>query len=114
MKEFNFKSRKKEYFKITLPNDKVLFITTPTKAMASKIIDIYKDFDQKHADESMIPDLYNLASMTMNSNKDNVKISTEELIETIELADILEYLDNYMQFVTEQTSQKNLKSRTTH
>lgn len=113
MKEFNFKSRKKEYFKITLPDDRVLFISTPSKSLAHKIIDTYKNFNDKSVTDNIIDDLYNLSAMTMSANKDNIKVTKEELIESIEFTDIMDYLDSYMNFVNEQTNQKNLKSLTT-
>lgn len=113
MKEFNFKSRKKEYLKITLPDDRVLFISTPSKGLTYKIIETYKNFNEKSTNNDIIDDLYNLSAMTMSTNKDNIKVTKEELLDSIEINDIIDYLDIYMDFVNEQTNQKNLKSLTT-
>ena len=113
MKEFNFKSRKKEYLKITLPDDRVLYISTPSKSLSYKIINTYKNFNEKPLSDDMIDELYSLSAMTMSANKDSVKITKEELIESIEVTDIIDYLNSYMDFVNEQTNKKNLKSLTT-
>lgn len=81
--------------------------------MSYKIINTYKNFNEKPLSDDMIDELYNLSAMTMSANKDSVKITKEELIESIEVTDIIDYLSSYMDFVNEQTNKKNLKSLTT-
>lgn len=105
-KPLNFKQIKKSYLTVTLIDDTVLMIGTPTK----KVYDDLKSMDDlisNSDDTEAMDELYRVTAAVMSRNKTGRNITSEELAELMDFEDIIIFYNAYLEFVGELSNQKN-------
>lgn len=110
MNAINFKNRKKEFFTVTLPDDTVLILSTPSKKIMNRLISlkaVFDNFNENEGDTGIIDELYEACALVMSRNKTGKIITNEYLEETFDFDDILYFFEEYMNFVVEVADTKN-------
>ena len=111
-KSLNFNNIKKQFFNVTLPDEKntILMIGTPTKAIMDDLTLIQKSMLSVNDTESSIDvtdDLYNACAKVMSRNKAGTKITGEFLAEIFDFEDVILFFNAYMAFIDEVIASKN-------
>lgn len=109
-KSIDFKARKKPFINITLPDDTVLMIGTPTKAIMNDLLSLKSGLDSVSDDdnsEEVINDLYDACAHVMSRNKAGKTITADYLSELLDFEDIIYFFNAYMEFVVEVADAKN-------
>ena len=110
MQTLDFNKVKKEYFIVTLNDEKKtkLQIMMPTKRMISEVMDEFAAFtggDTPTAEDLMT--MYDLTARLMSRNRTGVQITGEQLAEILDFDDIMTFIDAYTTFITEKETAKN-------
>lgn len=98
--EFNFKNVKKELFRVTLPDDRVLTIKPP------KYSD-FKLFGQIGERLKSDGDAFKAVCDILNMNVEKIEISLAGCYEIFDVADAAELLNSFMGYLTGLANQKN-------
>ncbi len=111
-KSLNFNNVKKQFFTVTLADEKntTLMIGTPTKAIMDDLTLLQKSMESVNDDNSnneATDDLYNACARVMSRNKAGVKITKEFLSEIFDFEDIILFFTAYMEFIDEVIASKN-------
>lgn len=112
MKALNFHNVKKEYWTVTLPDEKetVIMIGTPTKALLSEITSLQSaltTLTENHGDINAIDEIYGICAKIMSRNKGGITITREYLESIFDFQDIMLFFNGYMEFIGEAMSRKN-------
>lgn len=108
MATFNFNSLKKKTMTVILPDERktALIIGVPSKSIMDEIISIYENLDENNGYEVM-ETVYDLYSKILNGNKNNIKITPEQIEEMFDFEDVLLFIKSYVKFINEVTGTKN-------
>lgn len=108
-KSLNFNKVKKNYFTVTLADEKetTLMICTPTKAIMDEFISMKDSLNAEDMGEDAIDALYELCTKIMNRNKGGIKITKAYLEEMFDFMDIIIFIQAYTEFINELTNSKN-------
>lgn len=109
MKNLNFSNIKKNFFTITLPDEKktTLCIATPTKAILDNLNEFVDSQDGSKMDQEILTDLYELCARIMSRNKAGLRIDREYLEDLLDVEDILVFISSYATFIQEVGLSKN-------
>lgn len=108
-KTLNFNKLKKNYYVVTLADDKetTLMICTPTKKIMDDIIASKDIFDANTISDDVVDALYDLCTTILNHNKGGIKVPKELVENTLDFLDIVELIRGYSEFINELTKAKN-------
>lgn len=108
-KALNFAKVKKNYFTVTLPDEKetTLLICIPTKGVMDEILSLKDDLTLENMDADVIDELYELCVKIMNNNKGGIVVTKSALEESLDFMDIVMFIQCYTEFINEQISLKN-------
>lgn len=98
--EFNFKKLKKEFMRITLPDDRHITIKPPKFSDFKKFA---KLGDGIKTDEDAFKGVVEI----LNMNMEGVKFTVPECQEMFDIADVYALMTEFMHYLTRITSQKN-------
>lgn len=98
--EFNFKKLKKEFMRITLPDDRHITIKPP------KFSD-FKKFAKLGDGIKTDDDAFKGVVEILNMNMEGVKFTVPECQEMFDIADVYALMTEFMNYLTRITSQKN-------
>lgn len=98
--EFNFKNVKKELFRVTLPDDRVLTIKPPKYSTFKKFAQIG---ERVNADG----DVFKVVFDVLNMNMEGIKISLADCYEIFDVADAAGFINSFMDYLTRLANQKN-------
>lgn len=104
-KSINFKTLKKQFLTITLPNGKVLQIGTPTKKVYDALSSIQTNIDD--GSDGNIDELYEATAVAMSRNKTGAKITKEYLEDLLDIEDVIVFYNAYLGFINELSNVKN-------
>ena len=112
VKSLNFNNVKKQFFAVTLADEKntVLMIGTPTKAIMDDLTVLQNSMNSVSDNENnnkATDDLYSACARVMSRNKAGVKVTKEFLAEIFDFEDITIFFNAYMKFIDEVISSKN-------
>lgn len=97
--EFNFKKLKKEFMRITLPDDRTLTINPPKYSDFKK----FAQLGNVKTDE----DAFKGVAQILNLNMEGIKFTDKECQDLFDLADMYALMTEFMKYLTSITSQKN-------
>ena len=97
---------KKRYFNIKLRNGKILDLFLPKLKILKKIASLSKIKDND-LEESDVDSLSEALSLAISKNKQGYSISKEEIEKDFDIEDMLDFLNNYFDWVNEVKSLKN-------
>ena len=108
-KALNFNKIKKNYFTVTLADEKetTLMICTPTKAIMDEFISMKDSLNAENMGDDAIDALYELCTKIMNRNKGGIKIAKKDIEEMFDFMDIIVFIQGYTEFINELTNSKN-------
>lgn len=98
--EFNFKNLKKEFMRITLPDDRHITIKPP------KFSD-FKKFAKLGHETKTDADAFKGVAEILNMNMEAIKFTVPECQEMFDVADVYALMTEFMNYLTRITSQKN-------
>lgn len=101
----NFKTLKKQFLTVTLPNGKILQIGTPTKKVYDALNSIESNID--NGDNGNIDELYEATAVAMSRNKTGAKITKQYLEDLLDIEDIIVFYNAYLGFINELSNVKN-------
>lgn len=96
--ELNFKKIKKEFMRITLPDDRKLTIQPPKYATFRKFSSM---------DLSTDDDAFKGAALILNLNMEGIEFTAEECHEMFDVTDIVTLMNEFTNYLTKLTKQKN-------
>lgn len=115
MAEFNCSARKRNTFKLTMPdeNETVVLIRRPNKNTVTRLFKVFprlsgldKNFNSESI-SSTADEIHELAADIINNNQSGYSISQEELGECMDFFMIIEFMTEFMKFLTESITEKN-------
>ena len=108
-KSLNFNKVKKNYFTVTLADEKetTLMICTPTKAIMDEFISMKDSLDAENMGEDVIDSLYELCTKIMSRNKTGRVITMKIVQDLFDFEDIIIFIRAYTEFINEVSSAKN-------
>ncbi len=110
--KLDFNKINKTYLTITLTDGKTYMLTTPTKRLLSKILEmdsILKASEEENTtfNEETINSLYEISSEVMSTNKTKTKVSSEDLGSMWDIEDLILFFNTYMSYIEKVTNSKN-------
>ena len=111
--KLDFNKINKTYLTITLTNGKTYLLTTPTKRLLNKILEmdsVLKTNDGEEVNtlnEETIESLYKISSEIMSTNKTNTKVTSDELGDMWDIEDLILFFNTYMSYLESVTNSKN-------
>ena len=107
-KSINFKTRKKDFLTVTFPDDTVIFIGTPTKAIFSALTTMQNELkDVNDTSDESLDSLYDACAVIMSRNKTGKKITREYLESVLDFEEIIALFNLYMEFIGDLSTSKN-------
>ena len=97
-------------YRLTLPDGEILFLRTPTKAVADsfeRIGVILQHIAYGNCKESEKNELYRISSVILSHNTGGRIINAKEVLDLVTMADLAELLQSYMEWLTAVISSKN-------
>lgn len=97
-------------YRLVLPDGEVLYLRTPTKAVADcfeRIGKILQHISYGNCSDVEKNELHLYTSVILSHNTGGKKIDAEKVMEMLTLADLTELLTDYMQWLTEVIESKN-------
>ncbi len=110
--KLDFNKINKTYLTITLTDGKTYMLTTPTKRLLSKILEmdsILKANEEENTtfNEETINSLYEISAEVMSTNKTKTKVSSEDLGTMWDIEDLILFFNTYMSYIEKVTNSKN-------
>ena len=111
--KLDFNKINKTYLTITLTDGKTYLLTTPTKRLLNKILEmdsVLKTNDGEELNtlnEETIESLYKISSEIMSTNKTNTKVTSDELGDMWDIEDLILFFNTYMSYLESVTNSKN-------
>lgn len=106
MKALDFNTVKKNYWKVTLPDEEKtrLDIMTPTKKMVEEMGEILGLMNEtvENPNDTELVIFYEFVAKCMSRNKQGVKVTGKQLGEFLDFEDLAIFLDSYTDFINEQ------------
>lgn len=99
--EFNFKKLKKEFLRITLPDDRTLTIKPPKFSDFKRFSDMANTIKD---DE----DAFKGVAEVLNLNMEGIEFTEQECQRLFDVADVYGLMTTFTKYLTKITSQKNL------
>lgn len=110
-KALNFNTVKKNYWTVTLPDEKqtTLMIGTPTKALIGELMTLQETIEDMRDDinDETMGELYRICAKILSRNKTNTKITVDDIEDVFDFEDIVILFDAYTSFVSEVCRSKN-------
>lgn len=98
---------KTRYFDIKLKNGKILNIEPPKLKVLKKIAALSKVKNTEELGEKDISNLTEAVSLALSKNRQNFKISTEQVEDNYDIDEIVDLLNNYFEWVNSIQNSKN-------
>lgn len=96
--ELNFKKLKKEFMRITLPDDRTLTVKPPKYSTVREFSNL---------DLSSEDDAFKGAAIILNLNMEGVKFTEAECYELFDVTDLVTLMTEFSNYITKITKQKN-------
>lgn len=96
--ELNFKKLKKEFMRITLPDDRKLTIQPPKYATFRKFSALDLSTDE---------DAFKGATLILNLNMEGIEFTEAECQEMFDVTDLVTLMSEFTDYITKLTKQKN-------
>ena len=111
-KAFNFNTIKKEFFTVTLPDEKKtsLMISTPTKEIMDDLQNLKNSLREDPDVESntqVLDDLYETIARIMSRNKGGITVTKKDLEKILDVTDLIYFFNAYVSFIEEVANSKN-------
>lgn len=106
-KSLDFRNLKKQYMTVTLADDTVLMIGTPTKAVMDEFLGLKDSLTADNMGDNAIDELYSICAKIMSHNKTGVYISVERVHELFDFEDVIFFIRAYSEFISEVANSKN-------
>lgn len=106
-KSLDFTKLKKQYMTVTLADNTVLMIGTPTKAVLDEFLGLKDSLTAEGVGDEAIDELYAICAKIMSHNKTGVKIGVERVHELFDFEDIIIFIRAYSEFISEVSNAKN-------
>jgi len=100
-------SKKKPALPIKLPDDTLIRVYTPSKAMLEEFISIGAQIDRASDDADALNQLYDVTARLLSNNAGGRKLSTKEVSEMLDVGDVIVFFRAYTEFITELSKEKN-------
>lgn len=104
---YDMSKLKKRYFDIKLKNGRVINIETPKLKVLKKISSLSKIQDSGKLTDEEINDLSEAVVLALNKNKQGYKITSKTIEEEWNIEEIMDFLNNYFEWVNDNMSSKN-------
>lgn len=98
---------KTRYFDIKLKNGKILNIEPPKLKVLKKIAALSEVKNTEELGEKDISKLTEAVSLALSKNRQNFKISTEQVEDNYDIDEIVDLLNNYFEWVNSIQNSKN-------
>lgn len=108
-KTLDFNRLKKRYITVNLPdeNNTTLMIGSPTKAVLDSFLNLKDALTAESMGDEAIDELYHICARIMSRNKAGIVITQEQLEELFDFEDILFFIREYTEFISELSNSKN-------
>lgn len=110
-KPLNLKKKTRSTWEVILDDEKgtVLLLTTPTKYVFDLILSIQDELSDNEDEITgeTIDALFSVCTAILNTNKNGIHFTMEEVSEFLRYDDIIALIQGYTSFVGEVTSSKN-------
>lgn len=100
-------SKKKPALPVKLPDETLIRVYTPTKAMLEEFITIGAQLDRATDDFEALNQLYDVTARLMSNNAGGRKLSASEVSEMLDVGDVVVFFRAYTEFIAELKSAKN-------
>ena len=110
MNELDFRKAKKQIMTVTLLNDEKVLIRKPTKKIMDYLIGLSGQFEklnEEDAGQETLECIYDVCAEIMSNNRQGKTIQTEELSELLDIEDLIEFFQTYMEFINDVQTIKN-------
>lgn len=110
MAELDFRKVKKQVMTVTLPNGEKILIRKPTKKIMDYLIGLSGQFEQLNEDEpgqEVLDSIYDVCAEIMSNNRLGKNVSSEDLAELLDIEDLIEFFQSYMEFINDINAVKN-------
>lgn len=104
---FDMTKIKKRYFDIKLKNGKILNIEAPKLKILKKILSLGESSKNEELNENDMKDLIEATTLALNKNKQNYKISAEQVEELFNIEELILFLSDYFEWVNQIQNSKN-------
>lgn len=110
MNELDFRKAKKQIMIVTLPNDEKVLIRKPTKKIMDYLIGLSGQFEklnEQDVGQETLDCIYDICAEIMSNNRQGKNISSDEISELLDIEDLIEFFQAYMEFINDVNSVKN-------
>ena len=109
METLNFKTLKKQFCPIVLPDEKgtKVLLTTPNKSLLEEFIDLTSSLSEAKTGKEVTQDLYKLTTKIFNLNINKLKFTRSQIESMFDLEDVYMFMSHYATFISEITNSKN-------
>lgn len=104
---FDMTKIKKRYFDIRLKSGKTLNIEVPKLKILKKISSLGESSKNEELNENDVKNLIEATTLAINKNKQNYKISAEQVEDMFDIEDVMLFLSNYFEWVNQIQNSKN-------
>ena len=98
---------KKRYFDMKLKSGKIINIEPPKLKILKKISTLSSIKDNENLSEVDIANLSEAVALAFNKNKQGFKITAEKVEEDYDMLEIVDFLNNYFDWVNQIQDSKN-------
>lgn len=98
---------KTRYFNMKLKNGRVIDIEPPKMKILKKIASLSEIKDNNDLIEEDISKLTEAVALAFNKNRQNYKITAEKVEDEYDILEIVDFLDNYFNWINSIQNQKN-------
>lgn len=98
---------KKRYFDMKLKSGKIINIEPPKLKILKKISSLSSVKDNDDLSETDIANLSEAVTLAFNKNRQNFKITAEKVEEDYDMIEIVDFLNNYFNWVNQIQDSKN-------
>ena len=97
----------KKHFEIKISEGNNLFLLPPKMKVLKKIVSLSGNISNEQLEEKDIDNLVEAIALAISKNKQEIKISAEQVEDMFDLEDMIIFLKEYFNWVSEITNQKN-------
>lgn len=93
---------KKRYFELKLPNGKFLLVEPPKLKVLRKLLSLAKVKDENSLDQEEIENLNEALALALSKNKQNYKISPDQIEDLFDINESMDLLNEYFGWVNDE------------
>ena len=95
------------YFDLKLKNGRVINVEPPKLKVLKKVAALSEIKNTENLEENDINNLIEAVALALSKNKQNIKISNENVENSFDIDEIVDLLSNYFEWVNSIQNQKN-------